>query len=1008
MMKRAWIFLMGCLLAGAVGAEVLVRQLDLSGTLGNSELAMHMEFEAEVEEAPARLQVLAGAVLQTEAKLPRGAKLVLEEGVYYIEFEKKGRQSISIDFEAKVNATGQKRSSAFEVPNATIRKMMLTAEKEGYTVEVVGASRSRKLDAARVEAYLPASGAVWINWQPELEKLSGELVASCDSVLVGSAKVGALQLQGLFRYTIPQGSLKALSMKLPAGLNITQVTGADLLAWKVEDEGATRQLRIELGRPHEKQYLLTIQAEQALADFPCKFNFPVLEPQGVIRANGVVLVGTDSNIKLLVEEQGGLIQVEPDAVEWGGLAQPKRGTYAYMFANMPFAMKLSADNIVTALHAQDQLVLALSEDDVSLEAKLDLEVRDAPATEVELEVSKDWTVASVGGQNVADYDVRDRDGARWITIYFKKAAETRALVQVRLEKTLPKNAAGFEMPMFRVPDARSERGFMVLRGEVGTRLEGVGLKGLREVNTGSLPVKIADARQAFRFKRPDWTGRVEIRKELAAIHAESFQLVSLGESGVFGSSLITYNIANAPVRSFDLKIPEHYRNVEIHGLDIRNHTRSGDRWTVHLQQKVIGDYTLLVTYDHPMKYQGEELVVGGIQALDVENEVGYIALAGSANLSLAEEVGRSEAILPIEVDEVPEEYALLVNDPIMHAYKYVAAPHEAQVRIKRFATQPLLTQVADHLTLNTLLGKDGEAVTVATYHVKNTDRQYLPIRLPADAVLWSVKVEDKKTQVLDQGSGQVLVPVERRRDPNAPIKVEVKYAEQFGKLGIWSRVGFQSPTVDTQSVFARWTFTLPDERKLASASGNMEQPAELSSRCVGWGQLATLVGMEGTIFGLGAATVLGLGLFFLGVNRGAGRGFSFPLFLLVLCLLVAAVAVGAAGLGASLLLADSVTGTPSEWAFTKSVSGSDGGLHVRLVLASEQVAPLKTLVLLLVGLLPVAWAAATRKWKLLIVLLAVMAGLYSFSPYLAWLTLAVPQLLLFVALFMAGRRRGLG
>ncbi|MCK4563107.1 MAG: hypothetical protein KAU94_00375, partial [Verrucomicrobia bacterium] len=781
MMKHAWIFLMGCLLAGAADAEVLIKQLDLKGNISAEELALKMDFEVKVEKAPARLRVLEGAVVQTGAKLPRGAKLTLEDGAYYIEFGKKGRQSVSIDLEAKVQSSGQQRSAAFEVPPATIRRITLQAEKEGYKVEVVGASRSRKLDATRVESYLPAAGAVWINWSPELEKLSGELVASCDSILVGSAKVGVLQLQGLFRYSIPQGRLKELSMKLPEGLNVIQVTGIDLLAWDVRGSGPDRQLFVELSRPHEQQYVLSIQAEQALPDFPCTFDFPAVEPQGVIRANGVVLVGTDSTIKLLVDEQGGLTQVEPDAVGWGGLAPPKRGLYAYMFANMPFSMKLSADNIVTSLHAQDQLVLALSENDVSLEAKLDLEVRDAPATEVELEVAKDWTVAGVSGQNVADYDVRDRDGSRWIKIYFKKAADSRALVQVRLEKTLPEGGSGFQMPKFRVSGAKSERGFIVLRGEVGTRMEGTQLEGLREVNTGSLPVRIADARQAFRFKRPDWKGRVDIRKELASIHAESFQLVSLGESGVFGSCLITYNIANAPTRSFELKIPESYRNAEVHGRDIRNWTRDGERWTIHLQQKVIGDFTLLVTYDHPAKYQGEELLVGGIQASDVENEAGYIALAGSANLSLAEEIGRSASILPIDVDEVPEEYAQLVNDPIMHAYRYVAAPHEAQVRIKRFATQQLLTQVADHLVLDTIIGKDGEAVTVAVYHVKNTDRQYLPIRLPEGAALWSVKVEDKKIQVLDQGNGQVLVPVERRRDPNAPLKVEVTYAEQFGK-----------------------------------------------------------------------------------------------------------------------------------------------------------------------------------------------------------------------------------
>jgi hypothetical protein len=824
--------------------------------------------------------------------------------------------------------------------------------------------------------------------------------------MVGSAKVGALQLRGQYRYTIPQGRLKELSLKLPRDLNVIQVTGVDLLAWDVREVDDERQLYVELSRSHEKEYVLTVQAEQSLPEFPCSFEFPVIEPRDVIRANGVVLVGTDSAIKLLIDELGGVTQVEPDAIGWGKLQQPKRSLYAYMFASMPFRMKLSADNIVTSLHAQDQLVLALSENEAALDAKIDLEVRDAPVRDMAIEVSKDWTVASVGGQNVADYDVRDGDGIRRIKIYFKKAVDSRALVQVRLEKTLPEDSSGFQMPSFRVPIAKSERGFLVLRGETGTRVEGADLSGLREVNTGSLPVKISDARQAFRFKRSDWAGRVDVRQESASVNAESFQLVSLGESGVFGSSLITYNIANAPTRSFELKIPSGYRNVEVHGRDIRNWTQNGEHWTIHLKQKVIGDYTLLVTYDYPTTYQGEDLSVGGVQIMDAENETGYIALAGSANLSLAKEISHSPAILPIDVDELPEEYALLVNDSIMHAYKYVAAPHEALVQIKRFSTQQLLTQVADHIKLDTTISKDGEAVTVAVYHVKNTDQQYLPIRLPQNASLWSVKVNENKIQVLDQGDGQVLIPVERRRDPNAPLKIEVTYAEQLNKTGMFTRLEFSAPQLETQSVFAQWVFQLPKGQYLQSAKGNMELPAAMAIRRVEWGGLVSGYTLGRVVYWLGASAILALGLFALGKIIGYGKSVSFGSSVVLLTGIMAAVAFGALLIPACFSLAGAHGYTPSEWAFSKAVSGSDGGLLVRLTVVDARFQSARNLALLLIGLVPVVWMLVSRNRKWVIPFLALLAGLYSFSPYLAWLTLVLPHLLVFYVCFIAGHRKG--
>lgn len=1005
-MKRIWIALLGCLLAGWTQAQVLIEKVDLTGTVSDTGLELAMNFEADVERAPVRLKVLDGVVAPTELSLPRGAELVRDGDAYYIEFSKKGRGEVSVDFEAKVVQDGQVRAVAFEVPDAAIRQITLDAGTEGRTVEIKGAPRVQKLDVSRVQTFLPSTGAIQISWRPELEKLSGELVASCDSLLVGSAKVGALQMQAQFIYTISQGRMKSCSVQLPEDLNVIQVTGEDLLAWDVREDDGERTLSVELSRPWEEAYTLTVQAEQTLAEFPSSFEFPVMEPQGVIRANGVVLVGTDSTIKLLVDELGGLTQVEPQAVQWGTLTPPKRGLYAYMFANMPFRMKLSADNIVTSLHAQDQLVLSLSESDAALEAAVDLEVRDAPAREVEFKVSKGWTAASVSGRNVADYDVRDRDGTRWITVYFKQEVSGRALIQLRLEKTLPADAAAFRMPEFELAGAKSERGFLVLSGETGTRLEGVELSGLREVNTGSLPVRVADARQAFRFKRPDWSGRVTIRQEASSVHVESFQLVSLGESGVFGSSLFTYNIANAPVRSLELHIPAGCRNVEIHGRDIRNWTQDGEHWTLHLQQKVIGDYTLLVTYDHAAAYQGDAMDIGGVHALAVENETGTIAMAGAANLSLEKELERSPTVLPISVDEVPEEYALLVNDPIMHAYKTVAAPHVATVVVKRFDTQPLLTQVADHTTLNTVISQDGEAVTLATYYVKNTDRQYLPMRLPADASLWAVTVESSKVQVLDQGDGQILIPVERRRDPNSPLKVEVKYAQQLDKPGLRTRMTFESPDVDTPAVFARWSFDLPDGKRLVSAEGNMESPVLFSGRRANWGGVWADL-RSGMIFLWGGVSVILAGcLFVMGRKLGSGKPGAFSYSLAIIAAMTAAIFLALMILKSAVVLAGLAGSLPGQWAFSKAVSGSDGGLLVRFTMANAGYGWLKSLVLAAIGLLPLAWVLVSRQWKLLFPAVAVLAGVFSFSPYLAWVTFVLPLVLAFSLVYRVGYRKG--
>ncbi|MCP4170669.1 MAG: hypothetical protein GY758_07860, partial [Fuerstiella sp.] len=200
-----------------------------------------------------------------------------------------------------------------------------------------------------------------------------------------------------------------------------------------------------------------------------------------------------------------------------------------------------------------------------------------------------------------------------------------------------------------------------------------------------------------------------------------------------------------------------------------------------------------------------------------------------------------------------------------------------------------------------------------------TDQQYLPIRLPEDASLWSVKVNDAKMQVLDRGDGQVLIPVERRRDPNAPLKIEVTYAEQLNKPGWFTKLHFRSPELDTQSVFARWAFTLPDGQRLASAKGNMETPRELTGQRAAWGTLLAGLNVRMILFWISVCCVLGLGLFVLGGSNGYGKSFSFPLFVVVLCCLAAGLAVVLSLILSSFSLIGYQGQAPAEWVFNKSV-----------------------------------------------------------------------------------------
>ncbi len=828
-------------------APVSVSGLSLEGEVEGENLFFTLKFNVDSAQRQAVLPLVTGEVAYIESQLPRGAELVRDGGGFSIRFVRPRSGLVSFRFAARPMREGDWRSASFCIPSASIRRLAVVCDRADLEIRFPGALDVQTQKTAdgklKATAFLGLGSDFQVDWKPEVRRLEAELVASCDANLIAIASVGALRVDGLYTVRVIQGTLSRLMFDLPDG-NITQVTGEDIQDWRVDRTDAARpRLAVVLSRPQEGTYRLRVESEMALPRFPCRFTLPALKPVQMLRTGGFMVVGTDSAIRLNIEKAGGLTQVDAAAVPRTSLdpkgqkmrSLPLRQTYAYQFANMPFTLDIGADDIVTSVAADSRLVLLLEESDLSLEASVELTIKDAPAREVVIETAVDpvWTVTTISGPEVAeaDTDVRDDGGVRRIVIPFKHAVMGTVLVNVRMECLLPVGTARFSAPAWSVAGARSERGHLVAAAEKGVRLKVETSDGLREIHTGSAPMRVKDAQQAFRFRDKAWKLEMGLDRTMPSLHSEVFHLASLGDGVLYYSATLTYHIGGSPAQEFRIRMPAGVENPEFTGADIEGWTRQGDVCTVRLQKRVLGDYTLLVTYDRQFDYEKADIQVGGIETVGTDSEVGYVALASSASLRLSETAALPPAVIGIDRDEIPKGYSGPVSDPILKAYKFVRSPHAFGLRVERLQTERLLGQIADYVHLDTIISRDGEAVTTATYLIKNASHQFLVVSLPAGAKLWSIRQGDEQDgarDVLSQTSGKkLLIPVARQRDPNAPIRIELRFAQSYRKLGLLTSgvrgLALAAPLMeDAPSPFMNWTVRVPRFFALADARGNME------------------------------------------------------------------------------------------------------------------------------------------------------------------------------------------
>src|SRR6185369_7390623 len=150
---------------------------------------------------------------------------------------------------------------------------------------------------------------------------------------------------------------------------------------------------------------------------------------------------------------------------------------------------------------------------------------------------------------------------------------------------------------------------------------------------------------------------------------------------------------------------------------------------VQLHSPVAGPYTLLATYERPFKAQGETLGFTGVRPLDAQSEQVHTIVISAYQFKVKPEQV-SPGLLPLEPGEVPAEYRLFFNAPVLAAYRYTARPFNLKLALSPLAQGSSLSQVVDRAALNTRISKEGQVVTDVRYFVKNRGNTHFRLSLP--------------------------------------------------------------------------------------------------------------------------------------------------------------------------------------------------------------------------------------------------------------------------------------
>ncbi len=805
--------------------NITLENFKLVGDLTGEQAAFTLTAIAHVENSKGgTLELLSGTVALTDINSHKQWHVRAEQNRFLIQFEHGGKFPIQVKFNAALREHDNWKSVEFHVAPSTLEPIVLKGLEAETQFEFAGAARPERKGPDFV-SYLPSDGAVKLSWKEARAEAEGKLFYSAEMLSQISVSPGLMRQVALLDFKVMQGELSRVALTLRGEGEVTRVQGDQVLAWNVEPgtNGAERRLVVQLNQPQKDQFAIQVQLQTPLGAFPQAADAMLLRPEAATRFGGYFRIVNEGAVRLEVTQASGLSQISPEQFPESDATRAAlhitgNQRFAYRFSSADFSMRIQADQVLPELSVSEVLAYRLGENEQTIDSEIELEVREAPLRELLLHVPKGYAIARLNAAGLSDYFLREPEGEpdAELRLVYGQPQMGRQVIQLRMEKNLAFTGINWSLPNVGVPKAKSVRAQVAVSADGGLRLTAERTSGLTEIATAFFPRKVAGIQSAFRLSDPVWQAAMRVERLPQTIQVDAFHLFSVGEGIAYGSSVMNYVVSGAPVSAFKIELSDEYFNVEFTGKDIRGWNKTTNGYIVQLHTAVSGPYTLLATYERPFKAQGDTLGFTGARPLDAQSEQGH-TLVISAYQFHTEPVEVSSGLLRLEPGEVPAEYRLFFDAPVLAAYRYTARPFNLRLALSRLEQGKSVDQVVDRASFTTRISKEGQLLTDVRYFVKNRGNPNLRLTLPEGTELWSASVNGIAVVPVTDAKAN-LIPLPQHADPNAVLTVDLKLASRSKDP---KRVTAGTPLVDAPVMLAEWKVEPDTNQRLMYDRGTL-------------------------------------------------------------------------------------------------------------------------------------------------------------------------------------------
>ncbi len=300
--------------------------------------------------------------------------------------------------------------------------------------------------------------------------------------------------------------------------------------------------------------------------------------------------------------------------------------------------------------------------------------------------------------------------------------------------------------------------------------------------------------------RFSWKRKIDDRRSTQPLRAKAriIELVALGEDASQITVSVFVEVLQGLARDVVLTIPEGVSVNQVSGATVADWKHESGSLTVSFLEPIATSTSLLVSAEVRAPREGS-IAIPIVRMPAAERESGGVAVdvIGAGEITDRQPRGVDPAD-PSDLGDILESR----ESPSMVAFGFKPLPGSAArgltVTVSRYTPQAVLVANVEEARYEVLVGEDGKMLVRARYAVRNNQRAFLALKLPAQSVLWSAALAGRPVRPGVSVDGGYLLPLLKGRAGEAAptFAVELVYLQ---RTPAWTEKGearVELPSVD--------------------------------------------------------------------------------------------------------------------------------------------------------------------------------------------------------------------